>query len=691
MSSIKTAFILMLPVWLLATSGIVVYSQDLNNHATGKVNNRGVIRLVSDNGLWRNEAPVDNTVNDGAIEFAGTDNVFTDISGNRAGATALGVSDPMRVPGLVRYMRASGNQNVHSRYYTDLEMTAGSQKVITDGVFLGRKYTIVQSGDRLYSGTFTYDGVQPQSITGEAGLMGTRNRYDNLTVRSSTKSVDAAVTVRVNAIFTGEDSAPLNVLGNLFWGTNSTADADVSISQNGLLVTGSGTSVFAAAVDVLLGEFRIADNSGIVTLLPSAALSVANNNAALLSMGVATHLEVLGSFVNRYPPRTNTTFHASSLVHYGGSLLQVIQSTVSTHPYGSLKTSVSQKTPSGDVFIADSLSVNDADVNMVPYMLSMTTGKATYTDHVEVVGAFQRNLASGAASAQYVFNNSETRLAFSLLPNDITLDVRPSTDPNAFDNTTDVQRKVNVRFNGDWKASIRIGYKASDIPPTWVPTVSEVLIKMYNAPITGNPVKLTPTVPPTYARRPLAQSTGLAFAELAGVSGSGPDNMRVDSGNDLLLRARRDTLKSIAAGRWSNPDTWDEGREPEPVDDVLITGFTVHVGYIRANDNYAINEAWPDRMAKSVRLADVPLTGLLIGSQPGFDTFSLVPDAAVKMIVQRKAPAMVTADVMDVTASPIDAGLLVYRGAFYSVPNLTVDPGATVFNAGLLEVGSPTP
>jgi len=157
----------------------------------------------------------------------------------------------------------------------------------------------------------------------------------------------------------------------------------------------------------------------------------------------------------------------------------------------------------------------------------------------------------------------------------------------------------------------------------------------------------------------------------------------------MLLRGSRDVLRAIASGRWSNPFTWDEAREPEPVDRVVIDGFTVHAGYVRANDNYAIREKYFDSLATEVMIGVKPNSALLFGREGTFNTFSLVPTSTVLMYVKRQAPRLVPMLAQDTSAADIDGGLVVYPGAFVLVPNLTVETDATVFNAGTLQVGQP--
>lgn len=664
-------------------------AQHLQNGVGGRVNNTGVIRFKSDTGQFRNAAPAASFTNN-VIEFTGTNNAFTDIGSDPTTATAFGVDASMRVPGLVRYTRDSILQNVQSRFYTDLEMRGGSAKKIVDGVYVGSQYLITKSGPRSYAGTFTYDGALLQYITSESGLSGNTDRYDNLTILNGPKEVRRYDEVRMSRSFYSDASAPMLVQGSMFWGTNSLTSAPVTIDSGGMLATGVGTSLLNANLTVNDGEFIATDNADTTTIGSGARLTVGPSAAAKLSLGQNAQLYVLGDYANSFALRTNVRFDPTSLVNFNAPTPQVIQSTVATNAYGHLRTGRSVKTVNGDVYLVSSLSVNDENLDVGTSMLSMTTGAAQYTGFTEVVGTMQRDLRSGSTGDLYVFNNEQTRMTFEKLPQDITLEVRPVTNPTSYDLTSDIQRKINVRYNGVWTALVRAGYKQADIPATWGVDVSEDLLRFFDAkgPLTTDVRKMLPQPGSAYSRGRVADARSFGWVELGRLSSIDPAERRIDNTHDLLMRGSRDILKAIASGRWSNPATWDEGREPDPKDRVSISGFTVHVGYVRANDNYAILEAFPDTMARAVTLADVPSTSLLIGYTNTFNTFSLKRTTGVLFTQNRVAPSLVPFTALDVTVANLDAGLLIYPGASYTVPDLLIGADATVFNGGILQVGS---
>ena len=151
-------------VMALCVGAPTASAQHLENNTLGKVNNRGTIRFKSDTGKFKNAAPY-TSVTSNVIEFTGTNNRFTDLSDVDKFTTALGQDRSWRIPGLVRYKRTGGLQQLHARSYTDLEVADDAQKFIPDSVLVGGSYTITVSGPRQYTGTFLYDGAQPQFLS----------------------------------------------------------------------------------------------------------------------------------------------------------------------------------------------------------------------------------------------------------------------------------------------------------------------------------------------------------------------------------------------------------------------------------------------------------------------------------------------------------------------------------------------
>ncbi|MBC8125404.1 MAG: hypothetical protein H7X70_06685 [Candidatus Kapabacteria bacterium] len=691
MSSFRNHIVVVVAMFLTSAVGNIALAQHLENRGTGTVRNTGTLRFKSDTGKFKNAAAITEFTNN-VVEFAGTNNMFTDLVGYPSLSTAFGQDRTWRVPGLVRYKRNADSQNLQARWYTDLEVADSAGKFVPDSVYVGEDYTISLSGPRTYRGTFFYDGLQQQVVTQENGLSGTVNRYNNLTLLFSPKLVQDSDEVRMEGIFNSDQFSEFLVDGEMYWGSRSFSRAPIRVRSKGTLTTGWDISELYADVEVTDGAFVIPDDADTVSIMPSANLYLRSSDSAQLFMGDSTRLDVFGNYVNQLPSFTNAVFDTSSLVNYDGvQQPQIMQATAASHPYGHLRTARSTKTSNGDVFVGSTLSVHDTNVVMLPNRMSLTLGDAIYFDNAEVVGAFRRNLAGADTNVPYRFNNEHTFMKYLNVPQELTMDIRPITRPNAYDPTTDVYRKITVTYVGAWQATVRAAYKATDIPNTWIPEAAERLMKMYNAyPVPNEQaIKLTPTVPPTYSRRPINGAPGFGYVELFGIQDVGADNLRLDNGNDLLLRASRDVLKAVATGRWSNPFTWDEAREPEPIDRVIIDGFTVHVGYLRASDNYGVAEAYPDSMSTNVVLGSKLNTALLFGSTNTFNTFSLVPTSRVALIANRAGTTQIPVLLQDLSASALDGGLVVYTGSTFITPNLTLTPAATAFVGGVLQIGIP--
>jgi hypothetical protein len=330
---------------------------------------------------------------------------------------------------------------------------------------------------------------------------------------------------------------------------------------------------------------------------------------------------------------------------------------------------------------------------------NMTNPSATVTysgagANSEIVGRMQRAI-SGTPGFSYIFNNDKTRVTFTdgTPPTTMTLAVFPRNNPNNYDPTKDVQRKVTVSWSGsnNWTATFRVGYKESDIPSTWDPSVNQSNLRFYEASGTGTPEKVSTG---NAYNRSAASGANLGFIELEGIRGTGraalPNGRdSIASGNDLLLRGGPSVFYAIAHGRWSNRNTWDEGVEPSPWDEVVIDGFTVHAGYVRTIDNYTGNEANPTQLATKITIGSSPYSALLFGSTTGPKTFSLNMAAAGELINNRAGTATITSGTPDTGSSPIDAGLVVYTTSSNEITlqAKSLQNNGTLFNFGEIEVG----
>jgi hypothetical protein len=701
----------------LTNHGTLKIKANLVNTSTGVINNAtstARIRFTSNTGQFRNEQPdITKITNNGWFIFEGTDNLFTDGTGNASGSTALGVACNFRVPGNMRYTASSGIQNVQARYYTNLEMDGPSAKAIPDAVYVSGTYNVTAaSGNRTYSGTFYYDGTGNQTIFAETSASGPNNIYNNLEIRTgsgacaagtSTKTIADDQTISLLGNFSSAAGTTLLLQGQLF-AVNVTANGPITINDPTPGTTlaelrTTGTATYADNVTVTAGLFNVA--GGTATVQSTSTLSLANSTDAKLQLDAGATLDIAGVLQNNLPARTNWTFDLTSTIRFTSTADgQTIPYTVETNPYGNVHTSGGTKSTEsgGDVVMAGNLTVESDNItvastrvwNMTSTLPTVTVTYSGAGANSEIVGKMQRKI-SGAGP--YIFNNAQTQVTFTdgTPPTTMTLAVLPQTNPNNYDNTKDVQRKVTVSWDGsnNWKATFRVGYKESDIPSgTWNPSVSQSNLRFYESPTAGTPEKVS--TGNAYTRSPAA-GANLGYIQLAGIQGTAaavPNGFRyITSGNDLLLRGGPSVFYAIRSGRWSNPNTWDEGVEPSPSDEVVIDGFTVHAGYVRETDNYTGAEEYPERLAAKITIGDRDNSALLFGS-PINDrpkTFSLNMAAAGELINNRFGTATITDGEPDTSNSPIDAGLVVYNGITLQAKSLRNN--GTLFNFGEIEVG----
>lgn len=646
-------------------------AQNYVHGADATLNNAGgaILRLGGNTSQFRNYAPTTtNIVNNGVIDVPLNVNgdAFADGTGNVAGATALGSTAPLRVPGTVRYSFATtGTQTVQGRYYNNLDLANAGQKGYNNNtVYVSGAYTAA-GGDRDYgTSNFIYDGTVAQTILGEDGTTSNINRYYNLnTQNAGGKTVANATEVRVSNAFTMEASntATLTINGTLRseGGTTQQAGAgtiavdgatallnlgsttatfsatnNVALNNGGTLNTDVGAATFAGASTVNDGLFNVA-GTGLVTVDATGTLTLANAASAIITVAAGSQMDVAGTFANNFAARTNMNFNDLSTVRYTGSG-QTIVSTVTSNPYGNLIVTNASKTVAGNIFVSNNFGAYDNNLPMANDTLFMTdpTAAANYGSGIEVVGRMNRTIASTAAAL--TFNNEATILTMTSgpVPASMTFDVRPGTAPNQYDNTTDVNRKITIGYpTTGWRAQIRAGYKTSDIPGSWAATTNESNLRFYEA---------APTVAEklgtgsAYNRNTTATLPAMRYLELANIQATtGAVDAIADgyfaSGNDLLLRGGPTTFYTVNNGRWSNPNTWDEGVQPSASDNTVIN-HTVHVGYRRNGvDGGSANGRIPEdggasgtaftssniALANNTTISNLPGASLLFGSNNG--------------------------------------------------------------------------
>ncbi len=603
----------------------------------------GVIRLRAASGEVRNtNASVSSFTNAGIIEFLGMQNQFTGVTptvalGNQriwrigglvryAPGNAEGGTPP----------NTQNVQNVQARWYANLELSGASTKRIADGVYVGGDTTSlvpplgtgvyqVSGGTRIYAGTFFFDNTASQTIPGGED-------YANIEVQrgKEVKRISAGTMVqtrgffRQNGIHETSNPAGLLVLGALTIGTRGDfpatdgGDGAVTVIGGGSFTVGSDSAVFGVTMlRVASGSLQTSAPSGAIVIQTSCTLQLNDygvTRGTLTLAGTNHTLVVNGVFANDAGDRTNTLFHAKSNVFYaagsianstasGSQQPQEIVTTASTHPYGNLFTSGGDKRigtapdGTGRIHVVGNLSVSGGTLDVtanggVELVLLNTAATVTYGRYGdEVRGAMRRMLAP--QSGDYVFNNAETRFTRTdgFLPASMTFDVRGGLSPTGFQPDKDVKRRivwswVNPQSGSqEWTGTVRVSYKTDEVAPPFLFSNEAVLSLYENA---ENSVRLLGGR--DFARQAVRTNTlgfnTLGYVQLGGISPADaaaptPSVLtRFTSGREILLRGVRVAVRSIADGRWSNPGTWNIGREPDAADSVEIL-HAVHIGFRR--------------------------------------------------------------------------------------------------------------
>lgn len=521
-------------------------------------------------------------------------------AGAFTGTAQLGTSPANYIQGTVAYTSSTSGQTVQGLYYQNL-LLENNTKTIQDGVHIlgtvactptsyavsfAGYYIITGTGDRTYNGTFYYDGTGAQTIVGESGSGGT-NGYNNLTLDNGTKTIDAGTEVEVDEVMNTAGDAPLSILGDLVLGTGpiSTFDGTVTINNSGAsLTTGSGTVNFNNDVTVTLGDLNVPTGSGPVFVSSSADLVLANDANATLTLGDNTSLVINGTFTNNYTTDySNAVFACNSSVIYNGTQNpQYIEGT-SSAGYGNLVLNNGNKEGKNNINICGNFSLSGGNFVMnngsFDYVLRMldADGIVNYGGDEEVVGKFRRDVESGFGSGTYVLNNKFTTVNITggTYPGYIQFLVRPSVNPAQYDANKDVNRKITwfTDAAADFTATIKVGYLEDEGPSggTWPSPYTQDKIRFYESNAGGLEKTGTGNTPVRVA----ASGTNLGSVSLAGIHWTGTTTLpndidKIASSNDILLRTGPTTFYSVNSGRWTNPNTWDEGTWPSADDDVEI-------------------------------------------------------------------------------------------------------------------------
>jgi len=375
-------------------------------------------------------------------------------------------------------------------------------------------------------------------------------------------------------------------------------------------VNGEGNLLFDGDLTLTSGSLIIpdgaaADTYGSITL---AGLTNLVGTTSIIDLGTNADLIITGSITNG-GDGTNLVLNCASTVTYNDTDAgQVVLPTLNTdtHRYGNLVLSGNSKlggtttTYGNDINICTDFSLDGGNLDMVTnsgvLRMNNPAGEVTYgasselTDLEEVTGKFERVI--GGSSDELIFNNSATRLTLTAGAADLTsltLDVRPGSHANiptagagitdGFNVLTDVNRQVRFSYssvlaNPIWVSKLQVGFLDAEDPTDGtnlrfreVKSVNETEKVATGQEITRN------------------NDQDFRFVSLDGIRPTNSNSL-VPAPSDLALVANDAWLYlsgaatkfySVQDGRWSNPNTWDEGTWPSANDDVQLRHM-VYVG-----------------------------------------------------------------------------------------------------------------
>lgn len=407
------------------------------------------------------------------------------------------------------------------------------------------------------------------------------------------------------------------------------------------MTVGEDIAAAASSGSITIGNTfeAIFDGAGGAT----GVFELANVNGAIV-VGDGSEAEfsgAVGSFINgdNYGAgtRANMQFHVNSIAHYTG-LAQVV-GTKTGYPYGDLTIDASVSagninaegadgTNGIDVYLAGNFSLDDKlllmDDDNNPtngsQVLVMKDDAKTVTypedsdgEDEEVVGAFKRiKTGSYVAGTALTYNNKMTQVTLNDViadVSDFTVYMYPNTapvsalpTPGDYQANYDVKRRTLLKYTEsgqDWTFKFQLGYRSAELPAGFFGTPVQMATLRFRKYInTQNSEKLATGLTPGREPLEVATNDNMLYVNLSGIttdpsasltSAVVGDGVSATGWNEVFLRGGPTWFITIRPGRWSNPATWDEGVQPGP-NDLCLVRHTVHAGWVRATDNYQVNE-----------------------------------------------------------------------------------------------------
>jgi hypothetical protein len=459
------------------------------------------------------------------------------------------------------------------------------------------------------------DVVTAQNITSEVGapilVDGTLNLTTGVSDIKGTIAVDAGATLTTAAgavsisgalssagtITTGAGNVTASSTTDLTGSATLTLAGAGNVALNGATTTASGTSItmtgagdLAFGGNLTLGGTLDADNGtgGLGTLSLLGASSILASGT--VDVGDGTDMFITGTIANA-GDGNNLNFNCGSNITYNGTQApQVILPTLDAdgHRYGNLiLTNGNKQGGAGNgnnVNVCKNFTLVGGNLDMASntgYLklndptVTPLYGAGTGTENV--VGKMRRTYAT--TTSTYAFNNYKTTIDFTTpaaAAGYYELDVTPSTAPINNDANT-INRKIVMNYDlTGWVASIQAGYLSTELP-AFSGGLNEDNLKFFEADgaSAANIEKLAGT---GYGRNKTDNIHHLSLAGILPGTGAvdGVVEKNFTSSHELEMRASN-TMYSIADGRWTNKNTWDEGTVPTQVDNAEIR-TSVYVG-----------------------------------------------------------------------------------------------------------------
>jgi len=367
-----------------------------------------------------------------------------------------------------------------------------------------------------------------------------------------------------------------NTLGNI------TVSASQAMAVSGAQFTSAGGSLsFDPASTVTYGASAttiVPATYGTLTMntdaksFPAGTTTVnttinANSDMSItgtLAMGATANANIKGAFTDN---GTFTPASGAGVVAFSGTSAQAISGTTATIGFANLTISGTGDVTSSSNNLTVSGALVMSNENLVVgsgKSLAMTgTTQPNYNSSLyEVKGNMIWSIPASSTST-YTFNNSATTLALTTGPSGaITFGINSTPGANgnsSYSSAHTINRTTLVSYSAAFgTGTLQIGYLSGETG-----TSTEANMKEFNNTVTSA-VKLGET-----GRASAVSGTSFGYVNVAGLTSA-----LFASGNQILLDDRFNLFKSIVAGSWTAPATWNSSGSALPTnfDDVEIAG-----------------------------------------------------------------------------------------------------------------------